>query len=405
MYKLLRLLLLLLLLYSPTAATPTSTSDPPAASLLAWMAAAATNTQERRRLASVLAVGQTATGGRGLFATVAIPRGDRILSIPRDRLITAETAYDSSCPLAAPLSTLRPRLDARQTLALLLLHERSLGVRSRWRAFIDMLPNGRPRALCCSTAGAPTSPAERAVLCRVERRMFGEGAGVDGGCPTATRVDDLRRDLTRTFDRLERTLFRPHRGLFPADVYNRSAHAWAHSTVASRSFALPFADGGQGRTLRRGFGGGGRGGGGGDHGDASPNYASGSFLVLAPFADLLNHRFPPGCGKGGTGSVAGGGGGRGGGGGEGGGISIGIGMGVADSPPACAGNIWFNSTHMSTTPYWYNDTSRSFLVHADRDYSAGDEVTICYGRKVRRRRRRGGERFPALCVSIQLVAR
>ena len=389
-------LLLHLLLNTLTAATPTLTSDPPAASLLAWMASAATNTQERRRLTAVLAVGQTATGGRGLFATVAIPRGDRILSIPRDRLITAETAYDSSCPLAAPLSTLRPRLDARQTLALLLLHERSLGVRSRWRAFIDMLPSGRPRALCCSTAGAPTSPAERAVLCRVERRMFGEGAGVDGGCPTATRVDDLRRDLRRTFDGLERTLFRPHRGLFPADVYSRSAHAWAHSTVASRSFALPFARGGEGRTLRRGFGGGGgRGGGGGDHGDAGPNYASGSFLVLAPFADLLNHRFPPGCGKGGTESVAGGGDGRGGGGGEGGGIGIGIEKSVADSPSACAGNIWFNSTHMSTTPYWYNDTSRSFLVHADRDYSAGDEVTICYGRKVRRRR---GERESLHCV-------
>eukprot|EP00947_MAST-08B_sp_MAST-8B-sp1_P000800 g800.t1 len=260
-----------------------------------------------------------------------LKRGELIVEVPREAIMSRTSARRSP-----EIGHLLRRLPGHLALAIHVLFEsKVLGPASKFSPYLALLPKSEPTATCCFGSGRPLTPAEERALCRVEDALFGV-------CPSLADVARQRQELWDTFTALDEGLFAPRRHLFPATAFSRANFSWAYAIVSSRSFAIRMSDG-DGFTLT-------------DR-DELPRDSGSSFNLLVPFADLFNHGLPAGCGEAGEG--------------EGGQVDL----------ARCAGGIWFNSSHLSTTPYWYDDSRRVFRVFADADYAKGQEVTICYGKK------------------------
>lgn len=87
--------------------------------------------------------------GRGLLSRTAVQPGQTLLSLPRQLLITTETALASE-RLRAAARAARPPLSGQMALALYLVQQQRCGARSWWRPYLDSLPPEYTTPAYCS---------------------------------------------------------------------------------------------------------------------------------------------------------------------------------------------------------------------------------------------------------------
>ncbi|KAL8536895.1 hypothetical protein ACS0TY_012174 [Phlomoides rotata] len=86
------------------------------------------------KISSTLSIGKSPHGGRGLYASENIKKGDLLLKIP----FSVQLAQDNLPPEISSL--LGNYLDPITKVALLILHEKELGQDSEWAPYISRLP-------------------------------------------------------------------------------------------------------------------------------------------------------------------------------------------------------------------------------------------------------------------------
>lgn len=166
--------------------------------------------------------------GRGLVAVKPIIQGELLFKVPLECVITKEKALST-------FPGLPDDLDDYLAIAVLIIHERSLGEASFWKPYFDILP----------------ADEEFIPLFR-----WGEGElDLLKGSPTLAAAQSLSGKLRSEFDALETSLFANDRDRFPKEVFTRSAWEWAFAVLFSRGIML----------------------------------SSEKTVALVPYADLLNH--------------------------------------------------------------------------------------------------------------------
>jgi len=166
--------------------------------------------------------------GRGLVAIKSITQGESLFQVPYELIMTKDKALESIPQL--PSGT-----DEYLAIATLLMRERSLGERSFWAPYLDVLPEDE----------------ELIPLFRWSE----EDMGLLNGSPSLAAAKNLRQKLQREFDDLDKAVFSTNRAVFPEEVYNYARWEWAFAVLFSRAIRLT--------------------------GD--------SMVALVPYADLLNH--------------------------------------------------------------------------------------------------------------------
>jgi len=167
--------------------------------------------------------------GRGLIARKDVQQGEAILTIPSKIIMTKERAQRELGAGVVPES-----LNEYLALALLLIHERSLGDASFWAPYIDLLPS--------------TEEVGQTWTWGQEDLALLTGSGV------LDSTASLRAKLEREYATLVAENLTPY-GLDVEGVYTWTAFEWAMSMLFSRAIDL--------REVQQ--------------------------LALVPYADLLNH--------------------------------------------------------------------------------------------------------------------
>lgn len=166
--------------------------------------------------------------GRGLLARKDVVQGEEIVKIPTKLIMTKETAQQVLGPRVVPEA-----MGEYLALALLLMHEASLGDASFWAAYVSILPTAE------EVGQTWTWPDE-------ELRLL-EGSGI------VESTASLKAKLRREYDALVSDTIVPN-GL-STDVFSYEAFEWAFSMLFSRAIDLRETE----------------------------------TLALVPYADLLNH--------------------------------------------------------------------------------------------------------------------
>eukprot|EP00270_Netrium_digitus_P022011 TRINITY_DN968_c0_g1_i2.p1 TRINITY_DN968_c0_g1~~TRINITY_DN968_c0_g1_i2.p1 ORF type:complete len:650 (-),score=199.89 TRINITY_DN968_c0_g1_i2:262-2211(-) len=174
-----------------------------------------------------------AEGGRGLVARERIGKGEPLLFIPQNLLITAATVY--SCPRIGALLK-QAGVPEWPAIAVFLLSEVAQGEGSQWRGYVNALPQS-PGCILQWSLGEV-----EALLC---------------GSPSQRRAIECIADVTDTFSALDTTLFQKNREVFPSDVFTLGSFKWGFAVLFSRLVRLP---------------------------------SLGGQVALVPWADMLNHR-------------------------------------------------------------------------------------------------------------------
>ena len=171
------------------------------------------------RRAGVKAVGcepaEVAEGWRGVVATKTLAKGDCVLRVPGDILMSHRSAAGDP-DLAVVLDSPEGHaLTPADRLAVHLLHEASKGESSRWHLYIEQLPRTY-NLLCCFTA------AERALL----QAPF----AIDAAERSAEHVESAWKRASEAMRALA----------LPSSFRTLPAWRWAHSTISSRTVFVPF---------------------------------------------------------------------------------------------------------------------------------------------------------------------
>ncbi|KAH9331447.1 hypothetical protein KI387_003555, partial [Taxus chinensis] len=92
-----------------------------------------------------LAIQKVDVGGRGLVALKNIRKGEKLLYVPHNLIITTDSAWSS--PALGDILR-RNSVPEWPFLAIYLISEASLNKSSRWRAYISALPSPPPIQFC-----------------------------------------------------------------------------------------------------------------------------------------------------------------------------------------------------------------------------------------------------------------
>jgi hypothetical protein len=191
---------------------------------------------------------------RGLKATQAIQPGEVILSIPKQLLVSNETAHQTEL---GQLLRLDHSIDQYTTLALLLLQERAKGRTSSFYPYVCSLPSSFDTPLYW---GAD--------------QLSSASASVNA-TDLLSRASHLRTSLHRRFNRAAPILARLSPDGPPPDLH---LFKWALTAVLSRNWAVvyppPLASLAAGTSSAAGA--------------IPPAYGSDA-IVMAPIADMVNH--------------------------------------------------------------------------------------------------------------------
>lgn len=165
--------------------------------------------------------------GRGLIAMKGIVQGEPIFEVPFELVITKPTAV-----AAFPILE-----DAGEYIAIacFLIHERSLGSKSFWKPYLDVLPQDE----------------ELIPLFRWNE----DDLKLLQGSPCISAAKSLRAKLANEFSTAEHTYFSRDRVLFPEHIFTSEAWEWAFAILFSRAIML----------------------------------TAEQVIGLVPYADLLNH--------------------------------------------------------------------------------------------------------------------
>lgn len=166
--------------------------------------------------------------GRGLVAIKGINQGECLFQVPIDIILTKERALQS-------IPELPNFVDDYMAIAAHLIKERSLGDKSFWKPYLDILPRDEEMIPLFRW-----TPEELAML---------------NGSPSLAAAKNLTAKLDREFKELDDTLFSLKRDVFPEAVFTREAWYWAFALLFSRAIML----------------------------------TSENRIALVPYADLLNH--------------------------------------------------------------------------------------------------------------------
>jgi len=166
--------------------------------------------------------------GRGLLARKEVVQGQEIVKVPGSLILTRETARSVLGP-----GVVGDDLNEYLALALLLIHERSLGARSFWAPYIDILPSAEE--------------VGQTWLWEESDRALLEGSGI------MDSTASLRAKIDREHATLLADVIIPNR--LDETVFSLAAFEWAMSMLLSRAIDL--------RETQE--------------------------LALVPYADLLNH--------------------------------------------------------------------------------------------------------------------
>ena len=166
--------------------------------------------------------------GRGLLARKEVVQGQEIVKVPDSLILTRETAQRVLGP-----SIIADDLNEYLALALLLMHERSLGARSFWAPYVNILPTAED--------------VGQTWLWEEEDLAQLEGSGI------LDATDSLRAKIEREHAALLTDVITPN--ALDEDAFSFEAFQWAMSMLLSRAIDL--------RETQQ--------------------------LALVPYADLLNH--------------------------------------------------------------------------------------------------------------------
>ena len=149
-----------------------------------------------------------APGGRGwgLVAAEDIGGGDAVLSIPKSCWMTVDTALES--PVGPHVTDEAGWI----ALALQLLHERAVGPKSKWAAYVAALP---------TTLEAPLFWTAEEVGALVGTQLLDTAAGYDSY-------------VRGTWTRLKDSVFDANPTVFPPDAFDEPSFLWAFGILRSR---------------------------------------------------------------------------------------------------------------------------------------------------------------------------
>lgn len=197
---------------------------------------------------------------RGVIATAKIRKGEVVLSVPFELLVSVEGAEKTE--LNQVLKDM-PGLDSYSILALMLLQERSKGVRSSMFPYV------------CSIPPSFSTPPYWG-----RSSLKGRGAEWLSGTNLDLQNRRLRQVLARKFNAMLPLLSRKYPNLFPRATHSFRHYVWAMSAVYSRNWGI--TDRRNSTSSWHAVGSGGQ-----------PQGAYGRHTnVLVPLADLLNHHAP-----------------------------------------------------------------------------------------------------------------
>lgn len=166
--------------------------------------------------------------GRGLVAIKGINQGECLFQVPVEIIMTKERAIRT-------IPELPDHVDDYMAIATLLIKERSLGEKSFWKPYLDILPLDEDMIPLFRW-----TPEEQALL---------------EGSPALAGAQNLTSKLDAEFKDLNETVFSRNRELFPEEVFTREAWDWAFAVLFSRAIML----------------------------------SKENIIALVPYADLLNH--------------------------------------------------------------------------------------------------------------------
>ena len=199
--------------------------------------------------------------GRGLAATKPIAKGEALLRLPLQLVLTPAAAQQRSClrPLLEEAEAAGQPLPAWSVLALFLAEARAAGPTGDWWPYLRLLPQQTGCVLEWSDAEVGWLRGSQLHEAALEIRAAAEASWQD--------MQPLLAAATQ-------------RGVAPPGAFDRASLQWAFGMLLSRlvrlaSLASPGSSSG--------------GGGGGGSGLAEPPGTE----ALLPFADLLNHS--PSC--------------------------------------------------------------------------------------------------------------
>ena len=149
-----------------------------------------------------------APGGRGwgLVAAEDIGGGEAVLAIPRSLWMTVDTA------LASPIGAHCGDEAGWIAVALQLLHERSIGDKSRWAAYVNALP---------AQLDAPLFWSAEEVAELTGTQLLDAAAGYDSY-------------VRGTWSRLKESAFDANPEVFPSDAFDEASFLWAFGILRSR---------------------------------------------------------------------------------------------------------------------------------------------------------------------------
>ena len=333
----LALVLVLVLRHSPTLSANPSNTD---TALLTWM-------RHRGFATNQLLVEPHTFASptrRGMRATADLKSGDVLLAVPGELILGISSGLASS--IGPRLARLKGVPDFG-VLAVHLMYETSLGDQSKFAPYILNVENPPPPSLCCSTE--PLSDFERHYMCQLFHDSDDEAAAGPSRepghlpyhrrCHFVEEIERQQRALLPAFQMLDQSLFAADRQTFPAHVFTLKAFARACATVVSRSFTITVSEAGGGLGLFNG--------GTGQRAARGHGFRT---SVLVPFADLFNHDANSPY------------------------VRKAINNKLTGGVPPVPGQ------RASVGCYGWSDTRESFIVRADRDYKAGEEVLFSYGR-------------------------
>ena len=149
-----------------------------------------------------------APGGRGwgLVAAEDIGGGDAVLSIPKSVWMTVDTALES--PVGPHVTDEAGWI----ALALQLLHERAVGPKSKWAAYVAALP---------TNLEAPLFWTAEEVGALAGTQLLDTAAGYDSY-------------VRGTWTRLKDSVFDANPTVFPPDAFDEPSFLWAFGILRSR---------------------------------------------------------------------------------------------------------------------------------------------------------------------------
>mmetsp|Transcript_5355 Transcript_5355/g.5517 ORF Transcript_5355/g.5517 Transcript_5355/m.5517 type:complete len:595 (+) Transcript_5355:223-2007(+) len=171
--------------------------------------------------------------GRGLLARESLTEGEIMMTIPLDLCLTRNMAQEVIGKDVIP-----DYMDEYLAIAMLLMHEKLEGGKSKWKPYIDILPTMKD-----------VYPSY--IWTEEELDML-------KGSPVYAASKSLRKKLDREYESLVSTVLSRSPTRFPPSSYTLSLFLWAFTMLFSRAARLS-------------------------------SKAAGEELALVPYADLMNH--------------------------------------------------------------------------------------------------------------------